>query len=132
MKKLTGFTIVVGSVAAVFSSAFLVSSQTLAASCAGVETSIISCQGYSEKPSSVEQSGVWGLLQIAVNILAAGVAVAAVGGLIYGGILYSTAADDASKVQKAIGVIRDVVIGMVAFALMWALVEFLIPGGVFG
>ena len=74
---------------------------------------------------------MWGLLIIALNILTAGVGVLAVGGIVYGAILYTTAEDKADQVKKAQDVIQNVVIGLIAFALMWAGLNFLIPGGVF-
>lgn len=77
-------------------------------------------------------SGIMGLLGMLVSILAAGVGIVAVGGLVYAAILYTSAADDAGQTKKAKDMIANVVIGIVAFALMWAFLQFIIPGGVFG
>lgn len=77
-------------------------------------------------------SGIMGLLGLIVSILAAGVGIVAVGGLVYAAILYTSAADDAAQTKKAKDMIANVVIGIVAFALMWAFLQFIIPGGVFG
>ena len=60
-----------------------------------------------------------------------GVGIVAVGGIVYGAILYASAADNQAQVTKALEVIRNVVIGLVAYALMYVLIEFLIPGGLF-
>ena len=79
----------------------------------------------------VENSGVWGLLLIVINILTTGIGIAAVAGIVYGSILYSAAGDSADKVTKARAVIRNVVIGIVAYALMYAALNFIIPGGLF-
>ena len=74
---------------------------------------------------------MWGLLLIAINILTAGVGIAAVGGLILAGITYATASNDQNKIVKAKEMIYNVVLGIVMFALMWSFLQYLIPGGVF-
>lgn len=92
-----------------------------------VKTSIINC------PSSVKSGSdtVMWLLLTTVNILAVGVGIAAVAGIVWAGILYTTAADNASQVAKAKSVIANVIVGIVAYALMFSLLNFLVPGGIF-
>ena len=107
----------------------LISTATYAASCAGVQTSIISCSQGGK--GGVQDSGLWGLLMLAINILTAGVGVAALGGIVYGAVLYTTAGGDPGRVKKAITILTDVGIGIVAYALMWSLLNFLVPGGIF-
>ena len=68
---------------------------------------------------------------IVLNIMTAGIGILAVGGIVYGGILYASAGDKAEQTKKAIGVITNVVIGIAAYGLMYVLLNFLIPGGVF-
>lgn len=98
--------------------------------CGGAETSIIGCtQG--SKPKTAQDSGVWGLLMIALNIMTAGVGIAAVGGIVYGALLYTTSRDSAEQTKKAIGIITNVVIGIVAYGLMYIVLNFMIPGGIF-
>jgi len=77
------------------------------------------------------KDGIWKILALVVNILATGVGLVAVGGFIYAAILYATAEDNASQVTKAKMMMTNIVIGLVAFALMWGFLQFLIPGGVF-
>lgn len=81
--------------------------------------------------TGVESSGVWGLLLMVINILTAGVGIAAVAGIVYGSILYTSAGGSPEQVKKAMGIISNVIIGIVAYALMYALLNFLIPGGLF-
>ena len=100
-----------------------------ATSCGGVSTSIISCDQKGGK--TLETTGVWGLLLLVINILTAGVGVLAVAGIVYGSILYTSAGDSSEKVSKAREVIRNVVIGILAYALMYAVLNFIIPGGLF-
>ena len=79
----------------------------------------------------VENTGVWSILLTAINIITAGVGIAAVGGIIYGSILYTSAGGSQEQVKKAMGIITNVVIGVVAYALMFSGLNFIIPGGLF-
>lgn len=97
--------------------------------CGEVNVSILSCKDVNN--SEVETSGVWKMLLLALNIMTAGVGVLAVGGIVYGSILYTSAGDKAEQTKKAIGIITNVVIGIIAYALMYLVLNFLIPGGVF-
>lgn len=98
--------------------------------CGGVETAIIKCDQNNQNPD-LESNGLWGLLLIAINVLTAGVAIAAIGGIVYGSVLYASAANNSGQVQKAREIITNVVIGIVAYVGMFALLQFIIPGGVF-
>lgn len=97
--------------------------------CGGVQTAIIQCK--QTGGGTTEDTGLWGVLLLAINILTAGVGVAAIGGIVYGSILYTSAGGSPEQVKKAIGIITNVVIGVVAYALMFSLLNFLIPGGLF-
>ena len=100
--------------------------------CGGVKTSLITCdKDITNKGKDIENNGVWGLLIMALNILTAGVGVAAVGGIVYGSILYTSAGDRSDQVKKGIGVITNVVIGIIAYVGMYAFLQFIIPGGIF-
>ena len=97
--------------------------------CGGVVTSLIDCPGQTGG-GPTENSGIWGILLLVINILTAGIAVAAIGGIVYGSVLYSTAGGDAANVKKAKEMIVNVVMGLVAYAFMYALLNYLIPGGI--
>jgi len=101
-----------------------------AASCGGVQTSIISCE-QDGKGDEVEDTGVWGILLLAINILTAGIGIVAVAGVVYASILYTTAGGSSDQTKKAMTIIADIVIGVVAYALMYAVLNFLVPGGLF-
>lgn len=94
--------------------------------CAGVATSIIGGDMCDD-----EDGPVFALLKWIVRFLTFGVGIAAVGGLVYGAVLYTTAGDKSEQTKKAIGVITNTVIGILMFGFMFALLNFLIPGGVF-
>jgi len=99
--------------------------------CGNVATSILSCDQAGGENASIENTGVWGLLLIAINILTGLVALAAVVGVVYGSVLYTSAGGNQEQVKKAMGIITNVVIGVIAYALMYSLSNFLIPGGIF-
>ncbi len=116
--------------------AALVPSSQVAAKgqCAGVDVSYLDafCKGGTGNADKVEDSGLWQILTGVLNIMIAGVGVLAVAGIVYGAILYASAGDNQSQVEQAMTIFRNVVIGLVAFALMYSLLQFLIPGGIFG
>ena len=97
--------------------------------CGNVDTALISCT-QNNQDEDLETNGIYGLLLMAINILTAGISIAAVGGVIYGSVLYMTAGGSADNIKKAIKIITDVVIGVVAYALMYAFLNYLIPGGI--
>lgn len=96
----------------------------------GVDTAIIKCDNTSGK-TGTEATGLWSILSTVIKIMTAGVGVLALAGLVYGGILYSSAGGSPEQVKKARGVITNVVIGVVAFGGMFTLLNFIVPGGVF-
>jgi hypothetical protein len=99
----------------------------------GVDTAIIKCDPkiVDVTKAGTENNGVWALLLLAINILTAGVGIAAVGGIVYGSILYTSAGGNAEQTKKAIEFIRNVIIGVVAYAIMFSFLNFIVPGGVF-
>lgn len=122
------------------------STMVMAASCGvdqngnPIETGVIDCTSVPDKDTNgdgtidekdIDQNGIWRLLLIAINVLTAGVGIAALGGIVYGAILYTTAGGSTEQTKKALGFILNVVIGIIAYALMFALLNFIIPGGLF-
>jgi hypothetical protein len=102
-----------------------------ATTCGGATTSIISCSQGASKSGNAQDTGVWGLLVFFLKILTAGVGIAAVGGIVYASILYASSSDSAEQTKKAKDIIRNVGIGVIAYAAMYLLLNFLVPGGVF-
>jgi hypothetical protein len=66
-----------------------------------------------------------------LRILSGLVALATVGGFVYGGVLYITARANAGQVEKAKLVMINATIGLLLFIFMYAILNFLIPGGFF-
>jgi hypothetical protein len=60
------------------------------------------------------------------------VGVAAVGGLAWAAVQYARATDDSGVVSDAKKLIRNVIIGIILYGFLVAIVNWLIPGGVFG
>ena len=86
-----------------------------------VSTSIIPCND--------SKDGINCLLKLAINILTAGIGIVAVGGVVYGSILYTTAGGSAEQMKEAKQIIFNVVLGLVAYALMYSVLNYIIPGG---
>ena len=84
-----------------------------------VETSIL--------PDTMD---IQGILKLVLNILVYGLGAAAVLGVIIAGIQYMTARDDVAQVAKAKKRLIEIVIGLVAWALMFTVLNWLIPGGI--
>ena len=72
------------------------------------------------------------LLQPVVDFLSAAVALVITGSIIFAGIRYSTAGDQPDAVVAARNRIIDSSIALIAFLLIFAFVQWLIPGGLFG
>ena len=70
------------------------------------------------------------ILNMILVVVTTGVGIAAVGSIVFAGILYITALDNAGQVSKAKTMIMNTVIGIIAYILMWAFLEWIIPGGV--
>ena len=93
-------------------------------------TAIIKCD-IPDGAEGYKNTGLWSILILIINILTAGVGVVALAGIVYGSILYTSAGGNQEQVKKAMGIFTNIVIGIIAFAGMWALLNFLVPGGVF-
>ena len=66
-----------------------------------------------------------------INFLAALVGLAVTIAIIYGGIEYASAGGDSQKISIAKNRIRNAIIALITFFFLYALLNFLIPGGLF-
>ena len=71
------------------------------------------------------------LVVTVINFLAIGVGIAVVGGIVWGSLWYTTANGNAGQAQQGISIIVNSILGLVLFLFMWALINFLVPGGLF-
>lgn len=123
MKKrniLISLAIILGSVFAVG----LTSPSVLAAECGGAQTSVIDCD-------AENQDAIFELIKIVIRIMTAVIGIVAVAAAIFGAILYGSAAGSPENVKKARTIWVNVIIGLILFAFMVGITNFLIPGGVF-
>ena len=70
------------------------------------------------------------ILNMVLVVVTTGVGIAAVGSIVFAGVLYITARDNAAQVSKAKTMIMNTIIGIIAYILMWAFLEWIIPGGI--
>lgn len=99
--------------------------------CGDVDTAFnYGCSGV-DSGKSDNSNPIFQVLFFIVNIVALGVGMAAVGGVIYGAILYTSAGDNGEQTKKGINVVVNAVLGVVLFAFMYAILNFLVPGGLF-
>lgn len=66
-----------------------------------------------------------------IRFLSVGVGLIVVASIVYAGIQYSTSEGSAEKTQEAKARVRNAVIGLVFYIFSFALVQFLVPGGLF-
>lgn len=92
--------------------------------CGDIKTSIIKCNTRGGNP-------VMSILIQVINFLAVGVGIAVVGGIIWGGMIYASSNGDSAKTKQAITIIVNAVVGLLLFMFMYALINFIVPGGLF-
>ena len=120
-----------GAMLAIFAGGIAMPAQVMAAGdgCGIIDFTGVSCSQEAD-PKDKGDANISGLLIGVLRIMNVGVGIAAVGALIYAGILYSTASGDANKTAQAKTVITNVVIGILAYAVMGIALNFLVPGGI--
>ena len=77
-------------------------------------------------------NGVFTVLNVILNVLTWGIGIAGTLGIVITGIQYMTAKDDVAQMAKAKNRLIQIVIGLAIYAVMWAFLQWLLPGGVFG
>lgn len=94
--------------------------------CGNIKTALIDipCENLSNGEA------IFDILAFVLNIVTFGVGAAAVVGMIISGYQYMTARDNSAAVLKAKTRILHIVIGVVAWALLWIILQLLLPGGV--
>jgi hypothetical protein len=99
----------------------------------GVKTAI-SVGGSSCVPvggGSLQGNAIFIYVIAILKVVSALAGIATVGGFVWGGILYITARANAGQVESAKNVMINSVIGLLLFIFMYAILQFLVPGGVF-
>ena len=78
------------------------------------------------------EDGIFMVLNVILQVLTWGVGIAGTLGIVITGIQYMTAKDNAAQMEKAKHRLIQIVIGLAVYAVMWAFLQWLLPGGVFG
>ena len=92
-----------------------------------INTFALSC---SVLPQDICDGGIWGIIGLVVQILTYAIGVLATIGVVWCAVQYTTAADDPGKVATAKKRLMEIAIGVIAYAFMATMAQFLIPGGV--
>lgn len=128
------YTPIIASIGAVLTAGILFTTPVMAdtnPTCSVLPQSICSSTGTTD-PDDMSKSGIFQVLIWVLRIMTGAVGVAAVGALTYAAILYSSAGSKNEQVVKAKTIITDTSIGIVVYGLMFFILNWLIPGGVFG
>lgn len=108
------------------------SPQVSALDCAILPQSVCGAAEQPPNGTDIKPTGLFLFLRWVLTILTAVVGIAAIGTIIWAGIMYASAADDSGQVAKAKTLIRDVIIGVIAYGLMIVGLNWLVPGGIIG
>ena len=100
------------------------------AECMGVKTSIINCDNGSGKDAKTGEEAIYNILGMVIKIMTGAIGLVAVAAVVYGAILYGSASDNPENIKKAKEIWTNIVIGLIAFAFMVSILNFIIPGGV--
>jgi hypothetical protein len=94
------------------------------------EGSVISAECDTSE-TGAQRTVIWDILLLTINILTAGIGILAVGGVVYASIRYATAGGNTEQTKQAMKQLGNIAIGIIAYALMYSFLNFLIPGGLF-
>ena len=100
------------------------------ADCMGVKTSITNCDNGSGKDAKTGEEAIYNILGMVIKIMTGAIGLVAVAAVVYGAILYGSASDNPENIKKAKEIWTNIVIGLIAFAFMVSILNFIIPGGV--
>ena len=101
----------------------LLSNNTFAITCGGVETSLIEC------PEGGD-GGIYHILALIIDIMGIGIGILGVIGISWAGVEYITAGGSEEKTIKAKRRIYEIVLGLVCYAAIVGLSQWLLPGGI--
>lgn len=88
------------------------------------------CEPEPSESLDQENCGIIRYIVMFINVLSAMVGIVVVASIIVGGIQYSSAGSDPQKVSAAKNRIRNAIIALLFFVFGYALLNYLVPGGV--
>lgn len=102
--------------------------------CEGVSTGVKidgnNCIG--DDSGDINTNPIIVLLKLVINFLAVGVGIVAAISIIVAGIQWSASRDNPQALQQAQNRMTNAVIGVLLFIFMYAILNFLVPGGLIG
>lgn len=105
---------------------------------AAARTSLVFADDKCPKTSILKISGkcdngeaIFDILGIGLTVVTYGVGAAAIIGVLITGYQYITARDNSAQVAKAKNRLLQIVIGLVVWVMIWGILQFLLPGGLF-
>ena len=123
-RKLTKYVLIIASLFALFF-VLLPSCPTFA----GDSQSIVETTFFGNVQDDGQGCGVFMVLNLVIDILSIGIGIVGVIGITVMGIQYLTASGNEQQIAKAKRRLFEIVIGLVAYVLLYALVQWLLPGG---
>lgn len=93
-------------------------------------TKELNCSPGENQKLTEENCGIILIVKVVANVLSGIAATVIVGVIIWGGIQYSMAGPDPQKVQAAKQKITNALLALVLFIFGFALLQWLIPGGI--
>lgn len=88
------------------------------------------CVPINQSSASLEDNPIFFYLRNILIFLSGGVGLAVVGGIIFGAYMYITARGNAAQTQQGQTVIINAVVGLLLYIFMFAILQFIIPGGI--
>lgn len=89
------------------------------------------CIPINERSTDLAENPIFFYLRGILMFMAGGVGLAVVGGIVYGAYMYITARGNAAQTQNGQNIIINAIVGLLLFIFMFAILQFLIPGGIF-
>ena len=81
--------------------------------------------------NSGDGCGVFSILNLIIDILSIGIGIVGVIGITIVGIEYMSAKGNSERTTKAKRRMFEIIVGLVIYALLWSILNFLLPGGSF-
>lgn len=97
-----------------------------------VDSSGSGCVAINDRTTDLTKNPIFYYLRWFLIFLGGGVGLTVVGGITTGAYMYITARGNAAQVQKGQNTILNSVLGLILFIFMYAILQFLVPGGILG
>lgn len=97
----------------------------------GVQTSFFGCQKQNQDSKDLEDNPIFFLLTESIKFLGFGVGIIVVGGIVYGSFLIVNSNANSGRTQQGVSIIVNAFIGLLLYIFLFAIVNYLVPGGLF-